>query len=157
MEKLERISKEMLELAKAVATKAHTGQFRKFGQREPYINHPKRVANSVKQYVQDSPTLIHYSVFEVVGWLHDSVEDSPLTFEKLKGYGFSQDIVDAIDALSRRKGENYFEFVKRCMLNEIATYVKIADLTDNSSDLNEGSMLDKYRLAKYILESEIKG
>ena len=153
---MERLENEMIELAKAIATTAHTGQFRKFGQREPYINHPKRVANFVKQYVLDSPTLIHYSVFEVVGWLHDSVEDSPLTFEELKACGFSQDIVDAIDALSKRKGENYFEFIKRCMVNEIATYVKIADLTDNSSDLNEGSMKDKYRLAKYILELEIK-
>jgi len=37
---------------------------------------------------------------------------------------------------------------------EFATAIKIADLTHNMCDLREGSLKDKYRLTKYILENQ---
>ena len=60
-------------------------------------------------------------------------------------------------------GENYFDFIMRinngdrsredfCGAFRVGMVsVKLADLEHNMSDLNEGSLKDKYRLAHYIL------
>jgi len=65
--------------------------------------------------------------------------------------GFPESVIDAVDAMTKNDGETYFSFIHRVALNEIAVDVKIADLTDNMSDLNEGSMKDKYRFARMML------
>ena len=51
-----------VEAAKALATRAHSGQTDKAGL--PYITHPERVAGRLDTLEK-----------QVVGWLHDTVED----------------------------------------------------------------------------------
>ena len=58
--------------ARALATKAHEGQTDKAGL--PYITHPERVASRM-----ENPEA------QVIGWLHDSVEDTHITLRQ-KGY-----------------------------------------------------------------------
>ena len=109
----------MLDKAIAIAKIAHEGQVDKGGQ--PYIDHPLRVMNNV-DIVEE----------KIVAVLHDAVEDSDLTFEDLRLKGFSEEIVDAIAAITKQEGEKRNDYLKRVMNNPIALRVKIADMTDNA-------------------------
>jgi (p)ppGpp synthase/HD superfamily hydrolase len=148
---MEKTIEKINELALEVATEAHKNKKRKFGKDEgkPYIIHPKRVAEKV------------IGVEKAVAYLHDVIEDhyqDGYTFEYLSNKGFPPYIILAVDLLTKKKGDNYFSFITRIVKNKntiegsIALNVKIADIEDNMQDLKEGSMKDKYRLAKYILE-----
>lgn len=136
-----------LEHAIVLATQAHTGQTDKAGQ--PYILHPLRVMLSLSK-PED----------RIVAVLHDVVEDCEgWSFERLRDEGFSEEIVEALDALSRRSGETYEEFVLRAAANPIGRRVKLADLYDNSNlsrishptDRDYGR-LEKYRRAIALIE-----
>lgn len=65
-----------------------------------------------------------------VAMLHDIVEDTDTTLEDLK-YQFSQEILDAVDHMTHRKGEKYADYIGRVSVNDLARAVKIADLQDN--------------------------
>jgi guanosine-3',5'-bis(diphosphate) 3'-pyrophosphohydrolase len=108
-----------LERAIQMAVNAHTGQVDKAGQ--PYILHPLRVMMAVPREEK----------YQIVGVLHDVLEDTNLTEEQLLEEGFSLEIVEAIFALTRQDGELYKEFIERISMNEIATVVKLTDLLDN--------------------------
>src|SRR6266542_3765456 len=75
--------------------------------------------------------------------LHDVVEDSGWTLEQLRGEGFSEEVLLAVDCLTRRDGESYDEFVARAQANPIARRVKIADLEDNMNVKRLGEMTAK--------------
>lgn len=126
--------------AVALATKMHTGQVRKYSG-EPYITHPLAVA----------------SVFEnedakIVAVLHDTLEDTTLTVRDLVLVHHLDDkLIDAIVAITHLKGQPYLEYLFQVRRNEIAKKVKLADIRHNMSDLKEGCLKEKYRLARYIL------
>lgn len=132
----------MIKKAQSIATLAHKDQKRKFTN-EQYIVHPERVSKNVTTVDQ-----------KIVAWLHDVVEDTSVTLEDLRKEGFEEHILQAIDCLTRRENENYLEFVKRVMKNELAIVVKLSDLKDNLSDLKSGTMRDKYLLAQFVLENQ---
>jgi len=75
--------------------------------------------------------------------LHDVVEDTDWTLEQLRDEGFSDDVLLAVDCLTRREGESYDEFVTRAQANPIARQVKIADLEDNMNVKRIGEMTPK--------------
>ena len=127
-----------LEHAIALAAKAHEGQIDKAG--APYILHPLRVMLRV--------TTIEERIAAV---LHDVVEDSGWSLERLAGEGFSPEIIEAVDALSHRPQETYEEFVLRAAANAIARVVKLADLEDNCdlSRIAHPSSRDFARIEKY--------
>lgn len=101
-----------------IAFNAHSGQVDKGG--KPYILHPVRVALRCNN--EDE---------KITALLHDVVEDTDITLDFLKENGFGQEVVDAIDCLTKRENEEYPEFIKRISGNRLATAVKINDLTDN--------------------------
>ena len=107
-----------LKKAIEIAHIANDGQVDKGG--SPYIGHPLRVMNNVETIEE-----------KIVAVLHDAVEDSDLTLEDLKTAGFSEVIVEAIDAITKREGENRKDYLQRVMNNDLALKVKIADMTDN--------------------------
>ena len=88
----------------------------------------------------------------IVAVLHDVVEDSPdWDFERLRREGFSEEIIAAVDHLTRRETESYEAFVERSSRNPVARRVKLADLEDNM-DLTRLKTLteqDQVRLARY--------
>jgi len=127
--------------ALALATKYHKGQTRWGG--EPYITHPIRIAEKFS----DMPVL------QCIALLHDVIEDTPCTIQMLEKAGFDADIILAVDALSKRKKEPYLDYVLRVKKVIFALPVKLADLDDNLSDIERGSLRDKYVMAKYILEN----
>jgi len=129
-----------LDEAKQIAEKAHRGQVR-WGSKEPYVNHPMRVSAHFK----DKP-------LKIVAVLHDVLEDTPITSEDLLQAGFSKEIVTAIEALSKKDGETYLDFILRAADNPLALKVKLADIEDNLRDLSpKHKIRDKYLLARYIL------
>ncbi len=138
-----------LALATRIATDAHKGQKRKSG--EDYINHCIRVMNLVDKY---SFCLNEVLVLECkcAAAGHDIIEDTNITSKNLIELGMSSRIVKIIETLTRQKDKTYFDFIMRIADDSQATVVKLCDLEDNMSDLDEGSLKDKYRFAKYILE-----
>lgn len=128
----------LFDVAKQIATKAHAGQTDKAG--KPYITHPLRVAKACAE-----PRA------RIVGVLHDTVEDADVTLDDLRGAGFSEAIVDAVDAISRRDGEDREAYYARVMANRLATLVKIADVTDNMDPtrITDPGPKDHARMARY--------
>jgi len=59
----------IVEKAKVIAEKAHTGQTRKWGKKEPFINHPLRIAEKVKSLEGTNDVDIAAAL------LHDVLED----------------------------------------------------------------------------------
>jgi (p)ppGpp synthase/HD superfamily hydrolase len=88
----------------------------------------------------------------IVAVLHDVVEDSPTTLDDLRAAGFAEDIVRAVDHLSRREDETYEAFIERAALDPLAHRVKLADLEDNMT-LTRLQTLDERaveRLGRYM-------
>ena len=126
-----RVTKKMSNLEKAIATavEAHMGQGDKGG--SPYILHPLRLLAKFRD-----PTL------QLIAILHDVVEDSPVTLQNLLDEGFSQTVVDAVDALTRRPEEPYEHLIARAAENDLAKQIKLADLEDHM-DLCRYQYLDE--------------
>ena len=108
----------LLESAIYLAVRAHAGQLDKSGQ--PYILHPLRVMFRCQTDEQ-----------RIVGVLHDVIEDTSVTVEDLRNAGFNEEILAALDCVTKRNGESYEDFVERAAANPIARRVKLADLEDN--------------------------
>ncbi len=127
-----------LEKAIQIAAQAHAGQKDKSG--APYVLHPLRMMMRM-----ESETAMIAAV------LHDVVEDSDWTLEQLRGEGFSEEVLQAVDCLTNRDGESYDEFIARAETNAIARQVKIADLEDNMNvkRIGEMSPKDLARIEKY--------
>ena len=84
-----------------------------------------------------------------VAVVHDVVEDGLCTLEDIKNTGVSQAVVDAVDAITRREDELYFDYIARCKQSAIARDVKLVDLKVNikrcASDLPDMlSLLERY-------------
>lgn len=128
----------MYNLACSIAEQAHKGQFDKGG--HPYIEHPLYVS-----------TLVNSADEKIVALLHDVVEDSFVTLLYLEKQLFSDDIIYAIDCLTKRKGEKYDDYLKRVCQSKLAVTVKIADMTHNSdiSRIPNPTQKDFDRVKKY--------
>ena len=129
-----------LERAIQIATEAHKGQFDKAGRE--YIGHPIRVMEMGK--TEDE---------KIVGVLHDVIEDTDWTFERLEAEGFSQEIINALRCVTKTsENENYDDFIDRVKKNPLAAAVKINDLTDNMDIRRLPYLSDKdvKRLKKYL-------
>lgn len=111
-----------LERAIEIATIAHADQTRFDG--SPYIEHPLRVMRTVRNQG-------HSERAQIVGVLHDTVEDSDWTFENLRDEGFDDSIIFPLELLTKEKGAEYELYVQRLSVNACARAVKKADLFDN--------------------------
>lgn len=131
-------AEELLALAKRIALTAHEGQVDKAG--APYWHHPAFVADHVT-----SPEA------KVVAWLHDVVEDSEWTLEDLLAEGIWPEIVEGVDAITKRAGEAYESYLDRVKSNPFALAVKLADLTHNMdlSRIANPTEKDFARIEKY--------
>lgn len=130
--------KATLEDAIRLAVEAHTGQRDKNGQ--PYILHPLRVMFRLTTELE-----------MMAGVLHDVIEDTKYTPEDLRGMGYPEELLQALDGVTKREGESYEEFVLRSKSNPASRRVKLADLEDNM-DLRRMTGVtpkDLERLARY--------
>lgn len=146
--------------AYALATQAHEGQVDKIG--EPYIRHPMRVAIAVCDDVGGGDLFMATHPAIQVAYLHDVVEDTDVTLDDLRTMGFSEDVVAAVDAISKRKGEKFSDYYERVKANPLALVVKMHDVEDNADprrlakvapDTRE-RLREKYEKARKILRGE---
>jgi (p)ppGpp synthase/HD superfamily hydrolase len=145
------------EKALAFATKYHHGQKRKDG--KDYITHPIAVAEIAQDIYREVVKFYGLEVDEefldelyVASILHDVEEDTNATNRDIE-WEFGYRMASVIGLLSKQDGQTYFDFIFRLVkqYDFLPIYVKLADLQHNTSDLNEGSLKDKYRFATYIL------
>ena len=109
-----------------IMRKAHEGQIDRSGR--PYYLHPLRVA---MRLVHCTPQERHAAL------LHDVVEDTPLTLDDLRALGYSDEVIELVDILTRRlpEGESHRQYLERIVAsrNAKALRVKLADVIDNMS------------------------
>lgn len=116
------------------ATKAHAGQTRSGG--EPYVNHPIRVADSIKQYKQSHnlDALINAAL------LHDTVEDTDTTHEALHDL-FGGLVASLVKELTsdpeqiKKMGKAQYLAHKMAAMSSYALVIKLADRLDNVKDI----------------------
>jgi (p)ppGpp synthase/HD superfamily hydrolase len=108
-----------LEIARQIAGKAHSGQKDKSD--ADYILHPLKVSEYCKT-----------NRGKIAALLHDVVEDSDITLGDLKKGGIGEDVVLAVDCLTKREGEPLGDYYRRVASNDLAVEVKFADMRHNS-------------------------
>ena len=102
------------------------------------------------------------SQLATVALLHDVVEDGYATIEELREmWGLSGRQCDALESITRRDDEKYFDYINRVKQNTDATIIKLADLQHNiercSFSIDDRwSLLRKYAKAYGILKGEWK-
>ena len=138
-EQIKVITKEeyMLELAKFVSENSHKNQIDKAGI-DYFAGHIQAVVNGVTTNKE-----------KIVAYLHDTVEDTPLTIERIKEL-FGEEIGEAVFAITKSKDGSlsYDDYIERVKANPLARAVKISDLKHN---------MDLSRLEKVgITEKDIK-
>ena len=119
----------LLDKAISIAVGSHSGQVN--DKAEPYVLHPLRMMFKAVTIEE-----------KIIAVLHDVIEKTTIDLEYLRSAGFSDRIVLAIDALSRRPQESYDRYIDRVRENKLAIKVKIIDLNDNISSLNLGESQD---------------
>lgn len=134
--------------AMQIAYNAHDGQFDRNG--VPYIFHPFHVAEQMPD-----------EITTCVALLHDVVEDTEITIEELERI-FPKEVTEAVELLTHKRGEDYFDYVRRIKENDIAKTVKLSDLAHNmdetrlmgNNDISKEQIekwRTKYKKAKEIL------
>jgi (p)ppGpp synthase/HD superfamily hydrolase len=136
-----------LEEALALAVRKHAGQRDRAGQ--PYVLHPLRVMFRVRE-------LGGSEAAQIAAVLHDVVEDCGTTLADLRALGFSDEVVAAVDAVTKRADEqgadNYLRFVARAVGHPLGRLIKRADLEDNMDvrRLEAFGEKDRVRLENYL-------
>lgn len=128
-----------------IATNAHRGQTGKDGR--PYIEHCERVAMRVEPGLRP------------IAYLHDVVEQSEgWSLDRLRLDGFPEAMIDAVDALTRRDGEDDEALIRRGAVNAMACIVRRADLEDNlQATLTAGGDSAQWRRKLDMLDAFRKG
>lgn len=128
-----------------IVTFAFLGDKDKSG--KDYVEHLRNVAfRNTDSYIKQQ-----------IGILHDLVEDKDWELDDLCALGFDERVVSGVDAMTRREGESYFDFVERCTLHEYAIDVKINDLTHNQNHARNTAVIGDYetmRSNKYMISMQ---
>lgn len=149
IEKMSEKYDELLKLAEKTADEAHKDQVDKGG--HPYIEHPRAVAASLKN-----------TEYKIIGFLHDVVEDTPITPEDLKSMGFTDRIVNSVRLVTKTENYVYEEYLSEIKKDEGARNVKMADLRHNmdlsripSPTEKDMKRIEKYKKSYAYLEGSI--
>lgn len=127
------------------ANKMHDGIYRTTG--EPYINHPIRVANILKNFKKSS----HIDELVMCAYLHDTIEDTETTYyDIVKGFGsLVASIVSELttdEDLKNELGKTKYLEIKMKNMTSWALTLKLCDRLDNCSDLEncDPAFMKKY-------------
>lgn len=110
----------------------------------PYVVHLMKVYEGVSDYNE-----------KIVALMHDVLEDTDVTFEDLKDFGYSEEILDMLSYLTKNKGEYYPDYIDRLISsnNIHVLNIKLSDLRHNMdiSRIKNPSMNDYERINKRYL------
>lgn len=123
---------DIIGIARTIATRAHADQTDKSG--APYIQHPTAVV-SLLAHAPGFAELTHdkQEVAIAMAWLHDVLEDTPLTSNDLRKQGLPPDVIEGVIALTHMPQEPRLTYYARLKENPLARLVKIADMAHNAS------------------------
>ncbi len=112
---------------------------------EPYVMHCLRVMLGIPD--QEA---------QLVGLMHDLVEDTDVSIEQLRDRGFSPAVVEAMQLITHEADQSYAEYVIALKHNRLACQAKLSDLRDNAAMgrvlYRESSLAkDVHRVQRYIL------
>jgi (p)ppGpp synthase/HD superfamily hydrolase len=126
---------EDMQAALKYAARAHAGQTR--SDKSPYIRHPERVANLVKQFKRSH----NLDALISAAYTHDTLEDTNTTKEDLeKMFGalvasLVQELTSDKEEIERVGGKTEYLSQKMKKMSSYALVIKLADRLDNVSDL----------------------
>lgn len=138
----------LLELATNFAIEAHGDQ--KYGDK-PYLYHLSQVENNVIR-------VLGVDAFKerIVAVLHDVIEDTNVTRWAVKEK-FGTEVSDAVLAMSKIDGEDYYDYISRCRANPVALLVKkcdtMANLTQSFTEQRHKGII-KYTTQLQLLEAK---
>jgi len=124
--------------AVAWAIAAHDGQMYDLG--VPYVLHLRDVVNILREYNTAPDYLL------CAGWLHDMVEDTPITIEEVRdSFGFRiADIVDRVtDPKNMSRKERHLISYPRIAELHDAVIIKLADRLANVRCVKKNEMYRK--------------
>lgn len=115
----------------------------------PYFNHLLKVYENVSSYDE-----------KIIALLHDIVEDTDITIEDLKEFGYNNNIIEPITFLTKKKGEYYPDYIDRIINSkDVHTLnVKLADLKHNMdiTRIKNPTVNDYERISKRYEPAYIK-
>jgi len=132
------------------ATQAHAGQTRSGG--DPYITHPMRVADHIRQYKQSH----NLDALISAAYLHDTIEDTDTTQEALHDL-FGGLVASLVKELTsdpeqiKKMGKAAYLSHKMAAMSSYALVIKLADRLDNVKDITT-ARTPEWR-AKYAAET----
>lgn len=136
-----------------LAAKLHFGQCRWSG--EPYIGHPVAVAQMVKDFLSNEDEEDNYINTAIqTSYLHDVLEDCPVTSEQLLKYRIDPLVIAYCELLNKKKYSCYAEYISIVSNSYYPSVVKYFDIKHNSISLGLGTKLDKYQLAQLVLTTK---
>ncbi len=121
---------ERLSIALELCMTLHSGQTDKCGQ--PYWIHPFTVG----MFSFNGFSHIDSISYAIVGVLHDVLEDTAITMDRLVSYiKLTDKEIEALQLLTREDGTSYDDYIDRIVEsgNETAMVVKMNDLMHNGS------------------------
>lgn len=154
--------KEQLIIAIELAITAHEGQM--YG-KLPYLAHLIEVDTLVvmtyanKKRSGSEP----YSkepgdemdCLRAVAYLHDIIEDTPMTFNELIAAGICERVAEAVLYITKTDGESYKDYIAGVKSNELACKVKLCDTSANlMNSIKEGNTK---RINKYSKQIQLLG
>lgn len=118
----------IVDIARNIAIEYHAGDRNKHDG-EMYLLHLSRVYENVRE--ADG-----IEVCQAIAWLHDVLEDTSLTYSELElritPHLDTYNVITAVDALTKRKGETNVDYYNRVKANPFARFVKLkGDIVDN--------------------------
>lgn len=127
-----------------IATTHHAGQYDRGG--NPYILHPLTVMRLLHPLVRED------EMFQAAAVGHDVLEDTKCTKQEMRERGIPDSVIDAIACVTKMPGQTYEEYQEVIKSNQIATFVKMADLMHNSDLTRLKGVSDKdiERHSKYM-------
>ncbi|MFE0463398.1 phosphohydrolase [Kitasatospora sp. NPDC058965] len=139
----------MATLAEVVqlAERAHAGQVDKLG--VPYVEHLRAVADGLAPFGEQA---------QMAGWLHDALEDTPLTAADLLAAGVPAAVVAAVQAVTTVPGGDYQERIRAVTADPLATLVKVSDNAHNSHPDRTAALGAEQRerlAAKYLAARQV--
>lgn len=116
----------LINKAAILAEELHAGQEHFFGEGSYYEMHLAPVATIVRR-------LGYGALYISAAYLHDSMEDTPVTGKELRGEGIPTEVIHAVDLMAKKDGQAHEEYLEGIISDPISTVGKYADSSFNYS------------------------